>query len=236
MRWQILETGLARGSQIMSYDQELLKSLDKEGAPIIHFYEWDCDTATYGYFEKPFDHLNGDSVSKLNLHLARRPTGGGVIFHLCDFAFSLLIPARHRQFSVNTLENYAFVNTIAAKAVEKFLGRNHVLELLQQAVSENCLCTHFCMAQPTIYDIMLHGKKVGGGAQRRTRNGFLHQGTISLAMPAESFLRSVLKADVIFPAMQRYGGVLLDASWTAKHLAEARKELKELLKTCFVDI
>jgi lipoate-protein ligase A len=48
------------------------------------------------------------------------------------------------------------------------------------------------MAKPTKYDVMWEGKKVGGGAQRRTKYGFLHQGTISLGRPDEEFLSGIL--------------------------------------------
>ena len=35
-----------------------------------------------------------------------------------------------------------------------------------------------CFARPTGYDILVEGAKVAGGAQRATRDGLLHQGSI----------------------------------------------------------
>ena len=59
------------------------------------------------------------------------------------------------------------------------------------------------MAKPTQYDLMVEGKKVGGAAQRRTKNGFLHQATIALALPPISLLQAVVKNSAVIEAMQR---------------------------------
>ena len=40
-----------------------------------------------------------------------------------------------------------------------------------------------CFVNPTKYDIMLGGRKVGGGAQRRVREGILHQGSLHFGGP-----------------------------------------------------
>ena len=39
------------------------------------------------------------------------------------------------------------------------------------------------MAKPTPFDLVIEGKKVGGAAQRRTRKGLLHQGSLSVCPP-----------------------------------------------------
>ncbi len=48
------------------------------------------------------------------------------------------------------------------------------------------------MAHPTKFDIMLDGRKVGGAAQRRTKHGLLHQGSICLTNVPEDCLAEVL--------------------------------------------
>ena len=44
-----------------------------------------------------------------------------------------------------------------------------------------------CFANPVRNDLLLDGRKVAGAAQRRTRGGFLHQGSIQLRGLSESF-------------------------------------------------
>jgi lipoate-protein ligase A len=193
MLCQILDTGTATAAKNMEIDQKLLKDLGSKRQCILHLYDWEGDSATYGYFVDPFQSLDLNKVQKHSIQLARRSTGGGIIFHLWDFAFSLLVPSSHPCFTINTLENYQTVNHLVADAVRMFSGDTVQPELLQkeaEPLDESCVC--FCMAKPTHYDVMVNGQKVAGGAQRRTRLGFLHQGTISLIKPDRNYLEDLL--------------------------------------------
>lgn len=224
MNWTIIKGASLSAAENMARDVSLLETATQ---PTLHFYHWNSPSATYGYFIKPEEHLNLTGVKKANLQLAQRPTGGGIIFHLYDLAFSVWIPASHPAYSLNTLDNYAFVNTKVADAIFKFTGRASNL-LPQEEVPADKHCAYFCMAKPTKYDVILSGKKVGGGAQRRTKRGVLHQGSINLALPEEAFLRSVLLPQTcVLEAMLKHSSLLL--SDTHKELEIAKQELTEHL-------
>jgi lipoate---protein ligase len=229
--WQILDTGPAEASHNMAIDAMLLEQLSDVPHPILHLYEWQDDSTTYGHFLNPFDYLNEEGVRKRGLHLAKRPTGGGIIFHLWDFAYSILIPASQPDFSINTLENYAFVNRIAMQAIKEFSGNGLTLTMLpaEEPPFHRC-CTNFCMAKPTKYDIVNNGRKVGGSAQRRTKHGLLHQGTISLSIPDEDYLNDVLvPREEVIQAMKQNSSSLLGMSCSQIQLNESRKCLKHIL-------
>lgn len=179
----------------MRLDTELLETLDPHALPILHFYDWQGDSATYGYFVKPADYLNLQEADRKGLSLARRPTGGGIVFHIWDLAFSVLVPAGHQYFSQNTLDNYAFINDAVLRAVSEFLTDRPKL-IASNAVALDFSCTRFCMAQPTKYDVVLRGKKIAGASQRKTKKGFLHQGTIALKMPSEEYLAKILRKEM----------------------------------------
>lgn len=231
MEWAYLESGKASAEDNMETDCRLLNGLASADKALLRFYDWDGNSATYGHFVNPLDFLDLDRASKHHLQMARRPTGGGIVFHLCDLAFSILIPQGHPSFSTNTLDNYAFVNRAVAKAVGYFLGNSEVPILLPHEPSPlDQASRSFCMAKPTIYDVMLDGRKVGGGAQRRTKHGLLHQGTIVLAMPSEEFLKDVLLPNTqVLEAMRKNSHFLLGDTYTEQTLNEARKELRHLL-------
>jgi lipoate-protein ligase A len=78
---------------------------------------------------------------------------------------------------------------------------------------------NFCMARPTQYDVVSGGLKIAGSAQRKTRRGYLHQGTISLAPPDVAFLQTILKTDVT-PAMSThsFAPVPLEELDTTRHI------------------
>jgi len=200
IKWKILDTAARSAEENMRLDAELLETLDPNGQPILHFYDWEGDCATYGYFVNPADFLNLEEVKKRKLNLAKRPTGGGIIFHIWDLAFSVLIPASHPQFSENTLDNYAFVNNRVLAAASHFIGERPMLTV-EDGPAPDRSCTRFCMAQPTKYDVVLNGRKIAGAAQRKTKKGLLHQGTISLQMPDEEYLSAILLSPKVLDAM-----------------------------------
>lgn len=227
--WLIIDTGIASAEKNMQLDAELLESLScTSEKAILHLYDWQQPSATYGYFTNPLNFLSEKGIAETGLQLARRSTGGGIVFHFSDFAFSMLVPARHPAYSLNTLNNYAFVNKIIIDVIKYFTGAKPFL-LPSEPASNNKHTANFCMAKPTKYDVIIDGRKVGGGAQRRTKNGFLHQGTISLAMPSHSFLKQVLLPNTgVFEAMRANTGVLLEGELNLQQISAARQGVREI--------
>jgi len=233
-QWRFLESPVSSPEKNMERDACLLEEMNPEDLPILHFYEWEGPCATYGHFIQPYDHLSQSAVQKHGLNLARRPTGGGVTFHLTDLAFSVLVPASNLNYSLNVMNNYAYVNKHVAAAVKSFLGVSQAPVLLEEESDCISVCHHFCMAKPTKYDVLWEGKKVGGGAQRRTKKGFLHQGTIALALPALDLLVDLLgENSPVLTAMQKQSYYLIGESATENQIIEARNSLKEHLKHVF---
>ncbi len=231
--WELIDTGCKSADENMRLDGELLEKADAFSRPVLHLYEWEGDSATYGYFTKPADFLNLDQVDKLSLQVARRPTGGGIVFHMWDMAFSVMVPASCCEFSSNTLDNYAFVNSAVLNAVKEFLGREAPLGLTREDYSPwDAHCMQFCMAKPTKYDLMWEGKKIAGAAQRRTRLGFLHQGTIALVLPPSEYLEKVLLPKTqVQKAMFAHTCPLLGKSAGAEEVHRTKQRLRELLAT-----
>lgn len=221
MKWKVLDTGVRTAKENMALDAALLEDLAIDRDPLLHFYEWKQDAATFGHFVDPKKFLKN-----LDLDLAKRPTGGGIIFHVADFAFSILVPSSHPNYSLNSLENYAFINEQISKAVAH-LG---IPQLLPTEPTSGV--AGYCMAKPTKYDVMVGGKKIGGAAQRRTRDGYLHQGSISLGLPSDEFLKRYLDEEVV-SAMSDLSYAPLGKKWTKQQLEEARADLKQKIIEVF---
>lgn len=219
--WEIIDSGRADPSAIMTKDALLLEQLHTDSLPIIHFYEWSVPCLTYGYFTDVAVHIDLPAMSKMGWQAAKRPTGGGIIFHLTDFAFSVIIPVTHSSFSQNTMENYAFVNHLVAQAIAS-LGST---KLLQPATCSSS-CSSFCMATPTVFDLIIEGRKVGGAAQRRTKKGLLHQASLSLCPPPFDLLEKVLKNQDIVTLMKENSEYLFPRSCD---LEKSRSQVKQLL-------
>lgn len=226
--WTIIDTGVASAEENMRLDAHLLDSLSLERGPILHFYDWEEESATYGLLVDPSDFLDLAEVKKRGISLAKRPTGGGIVFHIWDLAFSVLVPSSSPLFSKNTLENYALINRAVLKAAKELLSTESDPELiLGDASPFDSSCQRFCMAQPTKYDVVLGGRKIAGAAQRKTKGGFLHQGTIALKSPNLKLLRALLLPGTkVLEAIEAHTFPLLPIETS---LGKGRQEIKQLL-------
>jgi len=226
---EILDTKIATAEENMQKDADLLESLNTKNSPILHLYEWKVPSISYGYFIKPDRYLNILALKEKKIDFARRPTGGGIVFHIWDYAFSFLMPNGHSKFSINTLENYHFVNSIVLDALKSYLFKNN-LDLIGQDFKVNDSDqVNFCMSHPTKYDVVIDGKKVAGASQRKTNKGYLHQGTISIGLPKRDLIKDVLLNENILPGMLKYSYAPLGSIWNFKMLSEARNKIKEEL-------
>lgn len=234
MGWNLVERDAATAAQNMEYDAELLRALEPSSRPILHLYDWLKPSLTYGFFAQPEKLLNLESVEKHGFDIARRPTGGGVVFHMWDLAFSVLVPANSSLFSQNTLENYELVNQVVFRVVEEFVGKSALMSLTpNDATMKNPQQAFFCMARPTKYDLVVGKKKIAGAAQRKMKQGFLHQGTIALQFPDLNILDDLLPSEDVREAMRQTTFPLLGENVS---LEEGRQQIKELLKTQFLNL
>jgi lipoate-protein ligase A len=233
--WTVIDTGISSAEENMEIDARLLASLDEQDSPILRLYDWEGKCGTFGFLTKPEDYLNLARASSLGVSLAKRPTGGGIVFHVWDFAFSVLVPAGSKYFSKNTLENYSFVNNLVLETIKAFAKENLAVTIIpEDAPSLDADCKRFCMAQPTKYDVVWQQRKIAGAAQRQTKAGFLHQGTISLKTPDFHLLEKILlpKSSVL-EAMKKHTFSMLSEDASEKEYLEARQTMKQLLRTKF---
>ncbi len=209
----------------MAKDGTFLRALAPRDL-FVHLYEWQGACATYGHFVDPVQYIDMEMARETGLKLARRPTGGGIIFHTCDYAFSVLIGRDSDAYRSNTLESYALVNRWIGQLIGRVFG-------VPLEIDENGCCgtapalDRFCMAQPTQYDLVVRGRKVGGAAQRRTKLGVLHQGSICLTVPSRDYLEQVLvDGTVLADAMHSNSFPLLGPNANQHDLNEAREAIR----------
>ncbi len=234
MMFLLKQTKKSKAQDIMDLDRDLLDQLDPNSKAILHLYEWDGPSATCGYFIDKSKNLCLEGVKKHGLSVARRPTGGGIVLHVSDLAFSVLVPANHEGYHENTLDNYHYVNNKVKKALKSFIKTTNLKLLPANPTPLDIACQNFCMAKPTIYDVMYEGKKIAGAAQRKKKQGYLHQGTISLALPDMNLLRDILPGGTkVLEAMLSTTYTFLGDSYTSTDLEKARNVLISKLKAEF---
>ncbi len=156
----------------MAIDEGLLERAE---IPSIRFYRWGHAALSFGYFGRFADVANYAARHDL----VRRWTGGGIVFHEDDLTYSIVIPPSDAAFSESTMSIYEKIHR-ALRNVLVATGQRAVVAAVADrgaGVSDGSFNGH-CFANPVRADVMLSGRKVAGGAQRRTRAGLLHQGSI----------------------------------------------------------
>jgi lipoate-protein ligase A len=227
--WKVIDSGKQSASALMEKDKNLLLAMKKEDAPTIHFYEFIKPSFTFGVFVEP-QNLMEEKVYRKDFDFSKRPTGGGVLFHQWDFAFSCFVPKSYPKYSEDVMECYKYINLTICKALKEFVkdkeGEFSLLPEEPTPLDEDC--KSFCFAKPTKYDIMFNGKKIAGAAQRRKEGGYLHQGSISLLMPDFTLLKPLFKdSSKVLSAMGLYTYPLLGNCATASDRSNATVRIKK---------
>lgn len=149
----------------MAVDEILLQHLKE---PLLRVYRWLRPSVSFGYFEKyePVRALHPDRDP------VRRWTGGGVVPHGEDLTYSLLVPTGSTFLQLKTADSYCAIHERIAGAMNR---AGTVVSMADAAADK---ISQACFENPTRYDILLQGRKIAGAAQRRTKFGLLHQGSI----------------------------------------------------------
>src|ERR1035441_4980393 len=172
--WFFLNSGKCDAAFNMALDEALLEAMPRLGRPVLRFYDWTEPAATFGYFQKYAD------VERATLlrPLIRRPTGGGIVPHDADWTYSFAFPPGHEWHSLKAEESYRRVHEWIQSAFAKL---NVTTELASTRHSElrtpNSEIGQ-CFAGYEKFDVLWHGRKIAGAAQRRNKLGLLIQGSV----------------------------------------------------------
>jgi lipoate-protein ligase A len=162
----------------MAIDEVLLGTV---GPPILRFYCWSEPSVSFGYFGI-FDQAQKFAGDRA---LIRRWTGGGIVPHGHDLTYSIMIGSDDATYALSSRLIYRRVHT----AVERALRAIGVQARLSEAASPKT--SDACFANPVVADLMEGGRKIAGAAQRKTRQGLLHQGSIQRDGLDQKFRRAM---------------------------------------------
>lgn len=229
----VVDSGVSNAIDSMNIDAEWIKELSTFEKPRIRFYDWQKKSVTYGHFIDPNRWLSAGAIERSGFDIARRPTGGGLIFHYNDFSYTVAIPSHHPKFSQNVLSNYHLVNSALLEAVSCLQGSF----CLQEQTNNTGNFTHFCMATATQYDLIYGGRKLGGSAQRKTADGFVHQGTLFLTPPNWQEMQEVLQSGhEAIEAMKACSVALLPATASLQEVSKMRTSLQEAFVSSLLNL
>jgi lipoyl(octanoyl) transferase len=169
------------GAEQMALDEALLEIAQR---PLLRVYRWAEPTVSFGY-SFPLASVRYRFPA---LPCVRRWTGGGIVGHLDDWTFALLVPSSEPLASARPLQTYRLIHSGVAAALMKIGCAARLAE------PPDCVKGLACFAAPAVHDVIgFDHRKLCGGAQRRTRRGFLHQGSIQNVNPLRNFAPHLLE-------------------------------------------
>jgi lipoate-protein ligase A len=169
--WFLLDSPAAHAAANMALDEALLQTAGERGRAVLRVYGWTRPAVSFGYSQKFPAEFAG------RFEIVRRPTGGGIVYHGDDTTYTVVTPAAHRLCAMSAREAYCVLHRAVAAALKASL------QLCAGAASPRG--QYECFANPVPGDVMAGARKLAGGAQRRTRCGLLHQGSIAVKLPVE---------------------------------------------------
>jgi lipoate-protein ligase A len=205
--WLLLQSGPGPAAFNMALDEALLESMSRLGRPVLRFYGWTDPAATFGYFQKYTDVERATQLRPLirrptggGIVPHDADWTYSLVFPPGHEWHSLRAEASYRR--VHEWIQKAFVElnieTKLAPCCKKFLpsARSSRREEAQksgpQPATRNpqpgnqslltsaatSVLTGQCFSGYEKHDLLWHGKKIAGAAQRRNKLGLLIQGSV----------------------------------------------------------
>ena len=166
--WYYLDSGPCVPAHNMAVDEALLHHAAQIGRPVLRSYGWGESAATFGYFQRYPEVARATSLRPL----LRRPTGGGLVPHVGDWTYSVVIPPGHSWHSLRATASYEKVHLWLRNAWSGLGVTTHLAPCGHAAGPGHC----FVGWEKS--DLLRGDTKLAGAAQRRNRDGLLIQGSL----------------------------------------------------------
>lgn len=168
--WRLIEHGFASPARNMAIDEALLREVRE---PVLRLYGWDIPAVSLGYFQATM-------LVPAGRPFVRRYTGGGLVDHARDVTYTVVLPRAHEWMQLSAPASYEQIHLGVQAALAACGIASELTPIASTAESEACF------QKPVRFDIVAADAKLSGAAQRRTREGLLHQGSILLPDPARN--------------------------------------------------
>lgn len=158
-------------------DEALLKSVGECKSPnTLRFLSIKPPSVSIGYFQRIRDVVNVEECRKLNIDIARRPSGGGAIYQDYRGEITYAIIVKSHDELVKGLD----IEETYSKLLQWLINALRKLGLNAKHKPPN--------------DIVINGKKISGNAQSRKYGAILQHGTI-LIKTYKNIMAKVLKVN-----------------------------------------
>lgn len=157
-----------RGAENMARDEALLA----EAIPTVRLYGWKPACVSLGRAQTEAD-VDAATARAWGLDVIRRGTGGGAILHNeAEVTYAVILPLDHPGLPRDITGTFATMSRGVVDAL-RALGLPAEIE----SVTDNTRET-LCYVRKQGTNVVVRGRKISGGAQRRTDRAVLQHGTV----------------------------------------------------------
>ncbi|MBN2452859.1 MAG: lipoate--protein ligase family protein [Candidatus Omnitrophica bacterium] len=183
----------------MALDEAILRGYSHHSAPpTLRIYGWKPAALSIGYSQDPGEELDLERCLREPMPFVRRLTGGGIILHDDELTYSLVCSKEDLGIPRAVLSSYS---VICSFLIEFYKALGIDAAFARDVITDEALGSPsaLCFAAKEKHDIVISGRKIGGNAQKRTRNIIFQHGSIPLG-PGRgretAFLRRAPAADI----------------------------------------
>jgi len=169
LKWRFIDSPTLSPEENMAIDESLLT----EKKPTFRLYTWEENSFSIGRFQKIEDVQDWQKYGK---KWAKRVTGGGLLLHGFDVSYTIVIPTKALG-RRSVKESYEF---LCGFLLNFYKGLGLKTDWAKDIFANSLSHSSFCQVGFEPYDIIIDGKKIGGNAQKRTRDLILQHGSIPL--------------------------------------------------------
>jgi len=190
-RFRLIRSQPADAIYNMALDKKIFDRYMEDGIPAFRVYGWESASFTYGISQKPENEIDIKRCIIDGVGIAKRITGGGVLFHQNEITYSLVCAKEDIGEPDGVFVSYCRICAFLI-SFYRSLGLDASFAVESEDFRKMCAPHGLCSASREKYDIIINGKKIGGNAQKRKRCAVFQHGSIPISIDWEFMRRYVL--------------------------------------------
>lgn len=190
--FKLIRSSASSAAYNMTLDEKIFQSYLDDGIGVFRVYRWERPSFTYGFSQDPQQEIDLDKCASDGIQIAKRITGGGILFHDDEITYSFVCSKGDIGEPQSVFVAYRQICKFLIRFYES-LGLAPAFALETKDFKQKCAPHELCSAAYEKYDIVIAGRKIGGNAQKRKRQVVFQHGVIPLSVNWD-FMRRYLQA------------------------------------------
>lgn len=191
-----LPTEHVTGAQNMALDAIAGDRAADDGIASVRVYGWEPSTFSLGYAQDP-ETIDWAFCDAEGIHVTRRPTGGGAIYHdaVGDISYSIVSPAD--ALPGNLMECYRLLCEPVELAFERMGVDVSFIDVERPGIHQPaCYLRELHPSHDLVVPGKDGGRKISGNAQYRRRSAVIQHGSLTFRLSPERHLGCFTNHDV----------------------------------------